>query len=423
VSKITPYRTDSRQYQLFEAALEIRSPWFIKELRFDHARRRLDINLDFGQGTHFHCSVCGKECMTHDTHMREWRHLDFFQYETHIFAPLPRTRCPDCGVKTVDVPWARRESGFTLLFEAWATELAQQMTILAAARRLRISDDRLWRLLKRVVNAALEKQSLSEVQNIALDETSWQKGHKYITLVFDYDRRRLIYATEGKGADTLRSFASYLEAHGGSCEKIKRACCDMSPAFISGIEHTFPNAAITFDKFHVIKAMNEALDEVRRREVKEQPILEGSRWDYMKNPENLSSAGKKRLKNIAQSGKRLQTAKAYTIKLLLQEILSAGKEMSREEGKAQLKGWVRWVLLCRIPEVVAVGRMLKRHLEGILNWFESRMTNALLEGYNSVLRAGRGIARGFRTCANVILKSFLTAGKLNFNFPPNIGNP
>jgi transposase len=169
--------------------------------------------------------------------------------------------------------------------------------------------------------------------------------------------------------------------------------------------------------------MNEAIDEVRRREVKEHSILEGRRWDYRKNPENLAEKGRERMKKIAQSGKRLQTAKAYMMRLLLQEILDAGRVMSMEEGCAQLKGWKRWALLCRIPEVEAVGKMIGRHMEGILSWFKSRMTNALLEGYNSVLRAGRGIARGFRTSANVILKSFLTAGKLNFDFPPNIWTP
>jgi transposase len=419
----TPYTTSSKEYQLFEAALEIKSPWSIKEVRLDYARRRLDIILDFERGAHFACTACKKEFTAYDTRMREWRHLDFFQYETHLYAPLPRTSCPDCGVKTVEVPWARPGSGFTLMFEALAVELSQQMTILAASRRLRISDDRLWRLLKRVVDGALAKQDLSEVRNIALDETSWQKGHKYVTLVFDYEKRRLIFGTEGKGADTLKQFVEYLESHGGKRDQIKQICCDMSPAFISGIEKNFPDASITFDKFHVIKAMNEALDEVRRREAKEHPILKGSRWDYMKNPENLSKRGRERLKAIAQSGKRLQTAKAYTMKLMLQEILDAERVMSLEEGRAQLKGWVRWALLCRIPEVIAVGKMIRRHMEGILNWFHSRMTNALLEGYNSVLRAGRGIARGFRTCANVLLKSFLTAGKLNFDFPLNIWTP
>jgi transposase len=354
--------------------------------------------------------------------MREWRHLDFFQYETHIYAPLPRTKCPHCGVKTIDVPWAIPHSGFTLFFEAWATELAQAMTIKAASSRLRISDDCVWRLLKRIVTKAMEKQDLSGVYAIAVDETSWQKGHKYVSFVFDYQTKKLIFGVEGKDHKVLEHFAKYLEEHGGKRENIRYCCCDMSKAFIKGIEENFPQAAITFDKFHVIKAANEALEKIRRREAKETPILKGSRWEWMRNPKNLSETEQKRI-NDALSQKRLHTGKAYRLKILLQEILDSGKEMTYEAGKAELKGWLRWALRCRIPEMLEVAQMIRSHMEGILNWFSSRMTNALLEGYNSVLRAGRGLARGFRTSLNVIIKSFLTAGNLNFGYPKNIWIP
>ena len=420
VSKIgSPYRTESRQYQLFEAALGIQAPWEIKEVRLDRERRRLDITLDFQRGAMFCCSECRVSLTAYDTRMREWRHLDFFQYETHIYAPQPRTKCSHCGVKTVEVSWASPQSGFTLLFEAWIIELAQVMTIKAASNRLRISDDCLWRLLKRIVTKALSKQDLSGVYAIAVDETSWRKGHKYISFVFDYHTKKLIFGVEGKDHKVLEQFAQYLEARGGKRENIREACCDMSKAFIKGIEENFPQAAITFDKFHVIKAVNEALEKVRRRESQDNPILKGSRWDWMKNPQNLSEAGQKRI-NAALSRKRLQTGKAYRLKILLQEILAARREMPYEAGKSALKGWLRWALRCRIPEIVEVAQMIRRHMEGILNWFNSRMTNALLEGYNSILRAGRGVARGFRTSANVIIKSFLTAGGLDFGYPKNI---
>jgi transposase len=141
----------------------------------------------------------------------------------------------------------------------------------------------------------------------------------------------------------------------------------------------------------------------------------------MKNPSNLNEAERKRI-NDALSKKRLQTGKAYRLKVLLQEILDARREMTYEAGKKELKGWLKWSLRCRIPEMVEVAEMIRRHIEGILNWFSSRMTNALLEGYNSVLRAGRGVARGFRTSVNVIIKSFLTAGKLDYGYPKNIWN-
>ena len=417
----SPYKTSSRQFGLFEAALGIRDPWEIKEIRFDYGRRRLDIILSFQRGAVFTCRECGRPLTAYDTRMKEWRHLDFFQFETHIYAPLPRTECPNCGVKTVEVPWARPESAFTIFFEAFAIELSQQMTIKAASDRLRITDDRLWRLLKRAVTDAVSKLDLSGVRSIALDETSWQKGHKYVSFVFDYPTRRLIFGVEGKNNEVLKAFAKHLEEHGGKRENIKEVCCDMSPAFIKGIEENFPEASITFDKFHVIKAANEALEKVRRREAQTEPELKGTRWDWMKNPNNLNEAGRARL-NAALGRKRLQTGKAYRLKVLLQEILDKGRDLSYEEGKGELKGWLRWALRCRIPEMVEVAQMIKRHLEGILNWFHSRMTNALLEGYNSVLRAGRGVARGFRTAANVIIKSFLTAGKLDFGYPKNIWN-
>jgi len=415
----SPYRTGSQQYALFEAALDIQAPWEIKEVRLDRERRRLDIVLDFQRGALFSCSECHRALVAYDTRMREWRHLDFFQYETHLYAPLPRTDCPDCGVKTVNVPWANPQSGFTLFFEAWAIEMSQVMTIKAASNRLRISDDRLWRLLKRVVIKAMSTQDLSGVYAIAVDETSWQKGHKYVSFVFDYHSKKLVFGVEGKDHKVLEHFAQHLEEHGGKRENIRQVCCDMSKAFIKGIEDNFPQAAITFDKFHVIKAVNEALEKIRRREAHDNPVLKGSRWDWMKNPQKLSEAGHRRI-NEALSQKRLQTGKAYRLKILLQEILDARNEKTYAAGKGELKGWLRWAFLCRIPEMVEVAQMISRHLEGILNWFSSRMTNALLEGYNSVLRAGRGVARGFRTVANVIIKSFLTAGKLDFGYPKNI---
>ncbi|GHV39167.1 hypothetical protein FACS1894187_18810 [Synergistales bacterium] len=141
----------------------------------------------------------------------------------------------------------------------------------------------------------------------------------------------------------------------------------MSPAFIKGIEENFPNASQTFDKFHVIKAANEALEKVRRREVETNPLLKGTCWDWMKNPKNLSQKAQERI-NATLSRKRLQTGKAYRLKVLLQEILDAGRTLSCAEGKAELEGWLRWALRCRIVEIIEVVKIIARHMEGILNY-------------------------------------------------------
>jgi transposase len=168
-----------------------------------------------------------------------------------------------------------------------------------------------------------------------VDETSWQKGHKYVSFVFDYQTKKLIFGVEGKDSKVLEKFAQYLEEHGGKRENICFVCCDMSKAFIKGIEENFPQAAITFDKFHVIKAVNEALEKIRRREAQENPILKGSRWYWMKNPKNLNETERKRI-NDALGKKRLQTGKAYRLKVLLQEILDARREMTYEAHQEYL---------------------------------------------------------------------------------------
>ena len=414
---------NGERYRLFQEALEIAPPWFVKEARLNQDRRRLDIILDFPKGSRFKCPECGCEYTAYDTRLREWRHLDFFQHATHIFAPLPRVKCETCGVRTVEVPWAGRGSGFTILFEALAVEYSRDLPVSKAAKKLRISDDTLWRMLRRSVAGALEKQDLSNVFAVAIDETSWRKGHKYVTFVFDYCTKRLIFATEGRGSDTLALFAGHLRRHGGDPLRITEVCCDMSPAYIKGIEENLPRASITFDKFHVVKAMNDALDEVRRRESADCAELKGTRWYWRRNEKDLSAGQRDSLERACLSGACRQTGKAYRMKILLQGILDASTGLHPEDARVQLRDWCRWALLCRIPEVAAVGRMIKRHFEGILRWFQSRMTNGMVEGYNSVLRAGRAMARGFRTVGNVILKSFLMAGKLEFDFPKNIWNP
>ena len=152
---------NGERYRLFQEALEIAPPWFVKEARLNQDRRRLDIILDFPKGSRFKCPECGCEYTAYDTRLREWRHLDFFQHATHIFAPLPRVKCETCGVRTVEVPWAGRGSGFTILFEALAVEYSRDLPVSKAAKKLRISDDTLWRMLRRSVAGALEKQDLS----------------------------------------------------------------------------------------------------------------------------------------------------------------------------------------------------------------------------------------------------------------------
>src|SRR5271166_2758577 len=236
---------------LFQLALGLASPWMVTRSEFDAVDGRLDLCVDFPRGSRFACAQCGRDgCAVHDTKEETWRHLDFFQHLTLLHARTPRVTCPECGVRKVATPWARAGSGFTLLFEACVLALAKTMPIANAAERLGEHDTRLWRIVEHYVWRAVEKLDLSLVRRIAADETSARRGHDYISLFVDMARRKVVYVADGKDAATVKEFADFLEAHGGRREAVSDASIDMGAAFEAGIKENFPNAEITFDKFH-----------------------------------------------------------------------------------------------------------------------------------------------------------------------------
>ena len=191
---------------------------------------------------------------------------------------MPRVHCTRCGIKTLSVPWARPDSGFTLLFEALVMSLVSAMPVNAVARLVGEHDTRLWRVIHHYVDRARAKADLSTVRRVAIDETAARRGHNYITLFVDIDQARVVFATDGRDAETIAFFADDLTMHGGAPSAIAEVCIDMSPAFIKGIANSLPAAAITFDKFHAVKIVNDAVDQVRRAERKVHNVLAGTRY-------------------------------------------------------------------------------------------------------------------------------------------------
>ena len=350
-------------------------------------------------------------CKSYDTVDKTWRHLNFFEHVTYIHARVPRTNCDDCGIGMVAVPWARAGSGFTLLFEAFIMTLARDMPVNAIARLVKEHDTRLWRLLEFHTEKARSQQDYSQVVKVGMDETSRKKGHNYVSIFVDMDESKVLFATEGKDAKTVEAFAEDLKEHGGKPEQIKEACCDMSPAFISGVEKEFENAAITFDKFHVAKILNKAVDEVRRQEQKDRPELKKTRWVWLKNEENQTD----KEYEIYESLKNMnwKTIRATHLKMNFQELYSQPKEVAEEF----LKKWYFWATHSRIQPMIDAAKSIKRHWDGVLRWFESRMTNGLLEGLNSLIQAAKARARGYRSTKNLITMVYIIAGKLDFRLP------
>ena len=227
-----------KNIKLFQMALMIKPPWFVKRVEFSPEKKRLDLYLDFKSGSSFSCPVCGKPGKAYDATMKTWRHLNFFQYETYLHARVPRMKCEEHGVKLVEVSWSRKQSGFTLLFEAMAMLMAKEMPVNAVGKLLGVTDKRLWRVMEHYVTEELEKQDLSMVKEVGVDETSIRRGHSYVSLFVDMETGKVIYVTEGKDSSTVQRFSEHLNEHGGKAEKIKEVSCDMSPAYIPSL--TFP---------------------------------------------------------------------------------------------------------------------------------------------------------------------------------------
>ena len=200
-------------------------------------------------------------------------------------------------LEKIAAPWARPDSGFTLLFEAMVMTMVSAMPVKAVARIVGEHAAKLWRVVRHYVDEARARADAASVTRVAIDETAARRGHDYISLFVDIDQARVLFATEGRDASTLAAFAEDLTAHRGKPEAVSEVCIDMSPAFIKGVADNLPKAAITFDKFHAVKIINEAVDQVRRAEQKTQGALRGTRYLWLRNPANLSERRKATLEN------------------------------------------------------------------------------------------------------------------------------
>ncbi len=396
-----------------EELLHIPEPWYIHRICFNQALKQLDVYVKYREGTLFSCAECGAVHQPVKDHVaREpWRHLNFFEYPCFIHADLPRIKCGICNrILRAKVPWAldKERHYFTLWFDALIIKLAKDMPMNAISRLLGEHDTRLWRILHHYVDNAIATQDLSYVTKISTDETSAKRGHNYITIFMDPEQKNVIYVTKGRDSSTWAECKKQLESHGGSAENITEVCMDMSAAFIKGAEENFPTAAITFDKFHVIQAANEAVDEVRRKERKSSAMLKDTRYLWLKNPENLTDSQKKTMAKLKDCD--LDTAKAYRMRLILQEIYKYPPSIAPDV----LKDWIQWGLRCRLEPMAEVAKMLQKHYDGVIRWFKSKLNNGLLEGVNSLFQAAKRKARGYRSEKNIVAMVYLLAGKLNF---------
>jgi len=398
---------------LFALALGVSEPWYVAKIDLSPEEHRLDIALDFRRGGTFPCPECGRAgCKAYDSEDRSWRHLNFFEYATVLQARVPRIDCGRCGKRLVEVPWARPGSGFTLLFEALLMAMAPHMPMAAAARLLGEHDTRLWRVVHHYVEAARAARDDAEVSRVGIDETAARRGHDYISVFVDLDVPRVLFATEGRDHTTVEAFGHDLKAHGGDPANIEEVCSDMSVAYIKGVADSLPNAAITFDKFHVKKVITGAVDKTRRTERSAFPELKGMRYALLRNEETMSDEQLDFVSSLLLSKPTMKTARAVHLKLSFDDFYAL---RSPRAAAQYLTRWCNWASRSRVPSMIEAARTIRRHWQGVLRWFTSKITNGILEGINSLIQAAKAKARGYRTTRNLIAMTYLIAGRLEFN--------
>jgi len=386
----------------FAEVLGIKRPWNVGSVELNADGSEAHVYVNTARGSMFTCPVCGKECKVHDFYERTWRDLDLGRAKTTVHARIPRTECPEHGVKQISVEWAREYSRQTLNFERKCMEMMKEMPLNAVSRIMRISDDALWNILTSYVNAAMEKVDMSKVTKLGVDETSCRRGHDYIALFVDMDSHHVLFAVPGRGSDTVGEFAKWLESHGGSVANITDISCDMSSAFISGINENFPGAKITLDRFHVMHLATDAVDEVRKDVQASKKVSLKIRYQLLTRKERLSEEDSMRLNAVLKEN--MLIGSAYIIKEMLGDLYLLDSE---EHGRMHL---TRWVSLASKGVHKAIKRLaatVSKHFERILRWFASRLSNGVLEGINSVIQAVKRMARGYKVHENMITMLYL----------------
>ncbi len=275
----------NKSKEIFSMALGLSSPWEVTAVEFReiNGQKELHMTLSFEKGFKF-TGKDGRLYSAHDTVERTWQHLHFFQHKSFIHAKVPRVKEEDGSITTQNVSWARKGSGFTLLFEAFSMFLIEcEMPVSKAAEALSVYPQRIWTIFHYWISKAIQESKVEEVTSLGFDETSSKKGHAYVTTAVDLSRRKILYVTKGKDKECIGKTVEYLKEKSLNTDKIKQVCIDMSPAFISGCAEYLPNASITFDKYHITKEVLKALDELRKKESEEHKALKGYKYLFLRN--------------------------------------------------------------------------------------------------------------------------------------------
>jgi transposase len=355
-----------------------------------------------------------------------WRHLDLGGRVCTIKLRRRRLACPEHGVHAEAVPFARPGSGFTRDFEDLAVWLATKCDKTTVSMFCRIAWRTVGAMCSRVVAEKLEPDRFANLVEIGVDEISWRKHHRYLTLVSDHESGKVVWGGPGKSAATLDEFFTDTLPD-EAAEAIEAVSMDLGPAFAKSVRAHAPQAVICFDPFHIVKLATDALDDVRRRgwqlarTLSDKQIAKtykGARWALLKNPENLTDTQRSTLTALKREGGAL--ARSYELKEALRAVFAG--DLDTDTVTEMLARWCSWAQRCRIPQFVKLGRTIRKHLDGIIAAVDRGLANGRHEGLNNKVRLIIRRAYGFHTAENALALIMLTCGPVTLTLPYHTGD-
>jgi transposase len=383
--------------ELYAALLRLGARWMVREVRLDVARERVDVWIEEAVGTRWPCPECGQAAPLYDhAEEREWRHLDTCECRTYLHVRLPRVECPQHGIRQVQASWALPSSHFSLKMESRLIDTLKECDVTGATRLTGTSWDEAWGMVVRAVARGLARKPRRIPPYLCVDEKSFAKRHRYETVICDAEQGTVEYVVEDRRQESLEAY--YRQFTPEELAQVRAVAMDMWDPYVAATRACVPGAdtKIVFDKFHVLRTVNEAVDKVRRQEHKVLKAagderLTGTKHLWLANEENVPEWRRQQFEAI--KGENLKTSRAWAIKEALRPFWNFEE---RPAAVDYYRRWYFWATHSRLRPVISAAKTLHAHLANILTFFQHRLTNATAEGLNSKIQMVKEMACGFR---------------------------
>jgi len=385
--------------------LGIDLPWQIKEARINSRDKSVHLTLSHASGSKFPCKHCQELCSVHDhSKERSWRHLDTCDHYTYLHASLPRVKCAEHGVVTIEPSWSRANSRFTLQFESFLIDTLQCTQVRSrSALQLRVTEEQLKRVEKQAVGRGMSARKKTKdapfyvVRHICIDEKSLFVGHHYVTILYNGETGAVLevveHRTEQAAQKAFIQLGEYIDLQG-----VQVVTMDMWKAFQNAAKLCLPKADIVHDRFHLAQYLNNAVDITRRAENKKlrthkDDRLKGTKYLWLKNPDNLTEK-QQQIQNELMKDKELKTVKAWTIKENFKKFFDTNTE---QDATDFFNNWVKSIQTIENAPLLKVAKTFQNHLQGLLDYTKHRVSNAMAECINMSIQQIKSKARGFKS--------------------------